>query len=113
MTAIATTEKVPLAMDADGAIRVSGTRVPLDTVIAAHERGDTPEQIVDQYPILNLADVYSVIGYMLHHPEEVQEYLATRAKLGDEVRKFVEVRFPQEGLRDKLMARQQAKGPTP
>ena len=113
MTALATTEKVPLAMDSDGAIRVTGTRVPLDTVIAAHERGDTPEEIVDQYPILNLADVYSVIGYVLHHPEEVQEYLAARAKLGEEVRKFVEERFPQEGLRDKLLARKQATGPTP
>lgn len=113
MTALATTEKIPLAMDSDGAIRVSGTRVPLDTVIAAHERGDTPEEIVDQYPILNLADVYSVIGYVLHHPDEVQDYLASRAKLGEEVRKFVEERFPQAGLRDKLLARKQAKGQTP
>ena len=113
MTALATTETVPLAIDADGAIRVGGTRVPLDTVIAAHERGDTPEEIVDQYPILDLADVYSVIGYVLHHSEEVQEYLAARAKLGEEVRKFVEERFPQEGLRDKLLTRKQAIGPTP
>ena len=78
MTALATTETIPVAMDSDGVIRVGGTRVPLDTVIAAHERGDSPEEIVDQYPILDLADVYSVIGYVLHHPEEVQEYLADR-----------------------------------
>ena len=113
MTALATTETIPLAMDADGAIRVGGTRVPLDTVIAAHERGDSPEEIVDQYPILDLADVYSVIGYVLHHPEEVQEYLAARAKQSEEVRKFVEERFPQEGLREKLLARRRAKGQTP
>ena len=60
-------DSVPLAMGADGVIRVSGTRVTLDTVLAAFREGATAEEIVQQYPSLALADVYQVIGYALRH----------------------------------------------
>jgi len=56
-------EIIPLQADADGVIRVAGTRVTLETLIAAFSDGATAEEIVQQYPSLTLADVYSVIGY--------------------------------------------------
>ena len=52
-------QPVPLVSGADGVIRVAGTRVTLDTVAHAFERGATAEEIVQQYPALPLADVYS------------------------------------------------------
>jgi uncharacterized protein (DUF433 family) len=57
-----TTEPVPLQTDADGVIRIGGTRVTLDTLAAAFDAGATAEEIVQQYPSLALADVYSVIA---------------------------------------------------
>ena len=57
------TEVIPLAVDIQGVLRVGNTRVTLDTVIAAFADGATAEEIVQQYPSLHLADVYSVIGY--------------------------------------------------
>ena len=75
MTLTNMVELVPLAMDEDGNIRVSGTRVTLDSVWASFQGGATAEEIVQHYPTLNLADVYSVIGYCLRHPIEVEDYL--------------------------------------
>jgi len=47
-------EPPPLFTDADGVIRVGNTRVTLDTVVSAFEEGATAEEIVYQYPTLNL-----------------------------------------------------------
>jgi uncharacterized protein (DUF433 family) len=66
---------IPLETDADGVVRASGTRVTLDTIVAAFEGGATAEEIVYQYPSLNLADVYSVLGYYLQQRPEVEAYL--------------------------------------
>lgn len=51
--------------------RVGGTRVTLDTLVAAFEQGATTEEIAQQYPSPGLADVYSVIGYYLRRRDEV------------------------------------------
>src|SRR5438105_2611464 len=100
-----TTEPLPLATDPDGAIRIGATRVTLDTVVAAYREGMTPESIVEQYPTLRLADVYSVIGYILSHSDEVEAYLRGRQQIADEVRRENESRFDPAGVRDRLLAR--------
>jgi len=99
------TETIPLAADADGVIRVGNTRVTLDTVIAAFSDGATAEEIVQQYPSLNLADVYHVIGYYLRRPSEVAVYLQQRKARSEAARKQNEARFDPQGVRDRLMAR--------
>lgn len=38
-------EKPPIKLDGDDVFRVGGTRVRLETVIAAFENGSTPEEI--------------------------------------------------------------------
>ena len=75
-------EPVPLAADRDGVMRVGGTRVTLDTVVAAFREGATAEEITQQYPSLQLADVYAVIGYYLRHQPEVDDYLRERRARG-------------------------------
>jgi uncharacterized protein (DUF433 family) len=99
-------EPVPLAVDADGVYRVAGTRVMLDTIVAAYQEGATPEEIADQYPSLQLGHIYAVIGYYLRHHEDVDAYLCDRAKLAIAVRAASEKAWPQQGIRDRLMARQ-------
>ncbi len=96
----------PLHSDADGVMRVSGTRVTLDTVFAAFSDGATAEEISQQYPVLNLADVYSVLGYCLRHSDEVQTYLMQRRTRAAEVRQQNEMRFDPTGVRERLLARQ-------
>ena len=48
------TDPVPLKMDEDGAIRVGGTRMTLDLIIAEHQAGASPEQIAAEYDTLSL-----------------------------------------------------------
>jgi uncharacterized protein (DUF433 family) len=98
-------EPVPLASDADGVVRVGSSRVTLDTVVAAFREGMTPEGIVEQYPALQLAEVYSVIGYILSHSVEVETYLGDRQRLAEAVRRENEARFDPTGVRDRLLAR--------
>ena len=99
------TEAIPLEADANGVVQVGKTRVTLDTVIAAFSDGATAEEIVQQYPSLNLADVYHVIGYYLRRPSEVEAYLQQRKAQADIARKQNESRFDPEGVRDRLLAR--------
>jgi len=72
------TEVIPFQVDSNGVARVGGTRVTLDTVIAAFSDGATAEEIVQQYPTLSLADIYYVIGYYLQHLSEIEAYLRQR-----------------------------------
>jgi uncharacterized protein (DUF433 family) len=103
-------EALPLRADEDGVVRVGKTRVTLDTVVAAFSDGATAEEIVQQYPSLNLADVYQVIGYYLRRPEEVDQYLQKRKSKSKAVRKKNELRFDPRGVRDRLVARRASQG---
>ncbi|MDJ1172708.1 DUF433 domain-containing protein [Roseofilum capinflatum] len=101
-----TVENVPLVTDRQGVIRVAQTRVTLDTVVTAFLEGCTPEEIREQYPSLQLPDIYLVIGYYLRHQDEVDTYLAERQRQADAIRQEVEQRFDPVGIRDRLLARQ-------
>lgn len=109
MNLIIAAEPVPLEANDDGVVLVSGTRVPLNTVISVFRYGATAEDIVDRYPSLDLADVYAVIAYYLHHQDEVEAYLREQERIHEQVREENERRFPSKGLRDRLLARRQAR----
>ncbi len=98
-------EPVPLTHGSDGAIRVAGTRVTLDTVAYAFEQGATPEEIAQQYPSLPLADIYFVLGYVLRHQNPVRDYLRERAARSLAIRQENEHLFDPTGLRSRLLAR--------
>src|SRR5262249_5299746 len=95
----------PLHKDADGTIRVGGTRVTLDTIIGAFNSGATAEEIIQQYPSVGLADVYSVIAYYLRHQTDVETYLADRRQQAAKLREEIERKFDSSGIRERLLAR--------
>jgi uncharacterized protein (DUF433 family) len=101
------TNTIPLSTDQAGVLRVAGTRVSLDSVVHAFDEGATPEEIAQSYPSLDLAAIYSVIGYYLQNRAEVEQYLGKRKVERDQVKKEIESRFNPHGLRDRLMARKQ------
>jgi uncharacterized protein (DUF433 family) len=98
-------EPIPLNKTADGVFRVGNTRVTLDSVITSYNLGATPEEIVQQFPSLALADVYAVVTYYLRHKAEVESYLGERRERSKAVREENEERFPAEGFRERLLAR--------
>ena len=108
MATLTTTEIIPLETDADGVMRVSQTRVTLDTVVSAFKDGATAEEIAQQYPVVPLADVYYVIGYYLRRRDEVESYLGKRKTEADELQKQMEAHFNPVGIRERLTARQKS-----
>jgi uncharacterized protein (DUF433 family) len=80
-------------MDEQGAIRMSGTRITLDTVIARHHQGDSPEAIHEGFDILPLNDIYAVIAYYLAHRAELDAYLQRRDEEAEHIRQEVEANY--------------------
>jgi uncharacterized protein (DUF433 family) len=95
-------DPLPLRQDETGALRVGNTRVLLELVIDAFDNGETPETIVQSYDTLQLADVYSVLGYYLRHKDEVKAYLQQRDALGEEIRAKIEGKQDLSGIRERL-----------
>src|SRR5919198_1152235 len=106
MTLKLAADSLPLRLDQDGTVRVGCTRVTLDSVIADFEQGATPEQIASDFPSLQLADIYTVIGYYLSHRSDVEAYLREQEQQAEEVRRMLEARLgDQRGLRERLLSR--------
>ncbi|MDQ3743535.1 MAG: DUF433 domain-containing protein [Acidobacteriota bacterium] len=99
------TTTVPLSTDEAGVLRVAGTRVSLDSVIHAFDEGATAEEIAQAFPTLDLAAIYSVIGYYLQNRAEVEQYLEQRKIERGELKKEIEERFNPHGLRERLLTR--------
>jgi len=103
-------EQVPLKTNSDGVVRVGSTRVTLDTVITAFKEGAAAEEIVFRYPSLLLADVYAILSYYLRRPEEIEDYLNQRQHKVNEVKRQYSSLFDNQGIRDRLLARQAKAG---
>ncbi|HLG14779.1 MAG TPA: DUF433 domain-containing protein [Blastocatellia bacterium] len=50
-------QTTPLFEDQDGAIRLTGSRIPLDTVVYEFNQEATAEQIQDSFPSLSLRSI--------------------------------------------------------
>jgi uncharacterized protein (DUF433 family) len=107
-TPFATTELIPLQTDRDGVVRIGNTRVTLDTIVAGFLEGATAEELAQQYPSVQLADIYSVIGYYLRQRAEVELYLQQRRRQSNQAKKENETRFDPAGIRERLEARQES-----
>ena len=92
--------------DTAGVVRIGGTRVTLDTVISAFKNGSTCEEIVFQFPVLKLADVYSAISYYLNHQDEVKAYLDEHERIAETIKKDIEAHFDTRNIRQRLKQRE-------
>ncbi len=99
---------LPLKMDEQGDIRVSGTRVTLHTLLSAYQQGETPESIHEGFPTVPLADIHAVIAYYLANQESVDAYLRQVDEAGERNRTFWETRRPPP-TKAELLARLDAK----
>jgi uncharacterized protein (DUF433 family) len=105
MTLTVSAEPVPIKADKNGVLKIGKTRVTLDTVVTVFLNGATPEEIVQQYPVLELADVYHVISYFLRHQDEVMNYLEKEHALAEETHQKMLMLFNPTGIRERLLAR--------
>ena len=92
-------DAIPLAKDVHGVYRVGGSRVTLDLIVRAFNRGATAEEIVQDFPSLQLADVYQVVGYYLKHGFELAKYFEQRRREEHELLGAHEEEWSPRGLR--------------
>jgi uncharacterized protein (DUF433 family) len=98
----------PLTMLADGTIRVTGSRVPLETIVGQFKLGASPEHICESFPSLSLREVYGALFFYLDHEQEVEAYIQQQKQDGEEVRRLIEnspYAINRHGLRERLLAR--------
>lgn len=55
---------------------VAGTRISVRTLVERTRLGDSPEQIVADYPPLTLAQVYDALSYYHEHKAEIESEIA-------------------------------------
>jgi uncharacterized protein (DUF433 family) len=98
-------DAIPLSRDVNGVYRVGDSRVTLDLVVRAFNRGATAEEIAQDFPSLQLSDIYQVIGYYLKHGSELAEYFDRRAREEQEMLEAHQEEWSPRGLRQRLLAR--------
>ncbi|MBL8117952.1 MAG: DUF433 domain-containing protein [Anaerolineae bacterium] len=101
---IQTAVEVPLRVDEGGVIRIGESRVTLDAIIADFRRGASPEAIAHHFPVLDLSQVYLVVGYYLQNRESVDAYLTEQQQLAQQARQDFQQAFAGDNtLRTKLL----------
>ena len=100
---------VPMRADEHGTIRVGGTRVTLESIIADYHRGATPEVIAHDFPVLKAADVYYVVGYYLENQAQVDAYIDQQRQEGERIRREWEAEHPPKFTKAELLLRLEAK----
>jgi len=59
----------------EGAYRIANSRVSLDSIVIAFNRGASPESIQRSFSTLSLEEVYGAIAYYLANQKEIDKYL--------------------------------------
>ncbi len=90
---------------------IEGTRIALDSIVYAFQKGLSPESIVQSFPLLTLEQVYGAIAFYLANRAEIDAYLAAEEAAFDAMPQPLQITAP--ALYSKLIAakalRQQAK----
>jgi len=60
----------------NGAYRIIGKRVSLDSVVYGFLAGESPESIQQSFPTLTLEEVYGAIAFYLANRAAIDRYLA-------------------------------------
>jgi len=105
MKQLTLTQTPPLVQEEDGTVRVNGSRITLDTIVGAFQKGATADQIQDSFPSLSLREIYGAIAYYLEHQAEVEDYLKLRREEAEALRREIESQQDVAGFRERLRAR--------
>ena len=59
---------------------IAGTRISVRTIVERVHLGNSPEQIVEHYPPLTLAQVYDALSYYHEHKAEIEAEIAANQR---------------------------------
>ena len=87
----------------NGTYYIRGTRISLDSVVYGFRRGEAPETIHSDFPLLTLAQVYGAIAFYLDHQFEINVYLESQKEKWAELeRRGTPVREANPAIWEKL-----------
>jgi uncharacterized protein (DUF433 family) len=79
--------------------RIAGHRIRVQDVAIWHEKlGMSPDEIVDQYPTITLADIHAALTYYWDHRDDIERAIAAEHALVEEFRRN-HTGLPQEKLK--------------
>lgn len=87
-----------------GTLQIGKTRVSLDSVVYAYNRGEDASEIQRGFDTLSLAEIHSAIAYYLHNKSRVDKYLAKRAAEFEKCRAEGQT-LPERITREMLLSR--------
>jgi uncharacterized protein (DUF433 family) len=96
-----------LTRTSEGVLRITGTRITLDSVIQAFHDGATPEEMCQDFPSLPLAQVYGILAFYLNQQDALDAYLAEQAQTSTIIRQELQTTYAAffTDLRRRLTAR--------
>ncbi len=65
----------------NGGYYILGTRISLDSIVYSFERGNSPEAIRQEFPLLKLPQIYGAIAFYLDHQASVRSYLEVKEQV--------------------------------
>lgn len=70
-----------MSKNVNGGYYIRGVRISLGSVVSAFNRGESPETIQRDFPLLNLSQIYGAIAFYLDHRwAKIQRAKAESAK---------------------------------
>ena len=59
-----------------GKPRIAGHRIKVQDIVIWHEKlGMSPDEIVSNYPTIDLSDVYAALAYYHDHLEDIRQHI--------------------------------------
>ncbi|HXE55893.1 MAG TPA: DUF433 domain-containing protein [Tepidisphaeraceae bacterium] len=66
---------------------IAGHRIRVMEIVTWHEmRGYSPDEIVDMFPGITLADVYAALAYYFDHRQEIEADFKSEQELAEKLR---------------------------
>jgi len=70
-----------------GRMRIDGTRISVQRIATLYKQGQSPEEILQTYPQLSLAQVYAALAYYHANRAEVESELAAEDAQYDDLKR--------------------------
>ena len=94
-------------MDPEATIRFKGSRVTLDSLVGCLQRGESVEEIQDNFPTLSIPRISGAIAWYLENQVEADEYLKQREIEADAIRDEIVNRPEYIAFKQRILKRRQ------
>ena len=105
--------RLPVSVWPGGKVSADGTRLTLETVLYAIREANSPERIVEMFPMTDLGHLYLLTGYYLTRTNEAEEYLRKNDQAWERAKAKIDAQPGQKELRERIRERARKMRRTP